>query len=378
MLMKLIIADDEYIIREGIASIPWDNYGIEVAGIAENGIEALDIVKNTNADIVLTDIRMPGLSGIELIKILKQEFPHIKSILLTGYKDFDYAKAAISAGTLEYILKPTEPQEVIDAVIKAQNIIMNENEYKKASTSNNANDGIASYENIMETGNAYDVENINDIYTIIDSVKIFNYNHVEKLTRDLLNKVSLEKKANEKSLKETGYALIILSLKLLSETTTYTPDFVSSLKFHERINECQSKDLLTEVVIDLLIKIMNAMNNRIPANSVISSVQGFIEANYMKDITLISLAEHVHLNPIYLSRLLKKEKKHTFLELLTNIRMTKACELLSDPNYKTYEIAESVGIKDSRYFAHIFRKRYGVTPTEYRKSIITRNADKVD
>ncbi|MFY9568607.1 MAG: helix-turn-helix transcriptional regulator [Acetivibrionales bacterium] len=105
-------------------------------------------------------------------------------------------------------------------------------------------------------------------------------------------------------------------------------------------------------------------------NAVIRQVIDYITRNYMNDITLTSVSQHVYMNHIYLSRLIKKETGENFLEILTRIRLQKACEMLSDPDIKAYEVAEMVGIRDAGYFSQVFRKYFGMTPSEYREKLI--------
>lgn len=115
-MYKLLIADDEQIIRQGLSMLPWKENDIEVAGIVKNGIEAEEWINSHELDILLTDIRMPGITGIELAKITLQNYPDAKVILLTGYGEFEYAKEAISIGVFDYILKPSTPREIMECV----------------------------------------------------------------------------------------------------------------------------------------------------------------------------------------------------------------------------------------------------------------------
>jgi len=89
----------------------------------------------------------------------------------------------------------------------------------------------------------------------------------------------------------------------------------------------------------------------------------------MEELSIPAVARHVHLNPVYLSRVVKKETGETILEILTRIRMQRACDLLSDPDLKMYEIAEKVGIPDAKYFGQLFKKYYGMTPSSLRQEI---------
>lgn len=246
-MIGMVIADDELIIRQGLMSINWDKYGVTVLGAAANGNEALSMIISGHPQILITDIRMPGMDGLKLIEASKEYVPEIQSILLTGYEDFSYAKTAISLGAVDYILKPSDPDEIIEAVKKAKG------------------------------------------------------------------------KINE-----------ILQLKNLE-------------------TNCKTQKIKNRVIRDVL---------------------EYIENHYSEDISLYTAAEYVHMNHIYISRLFKRELGETFLETLTKYRLKKACELLADCEYKIYEISSMVGIFDPGYFSQVFKKYYGLTPSEYRDRLL--------
>lgn len=118
-LFKLLIADDEQIVIEGIRdSIDWGRYGIEIVGTAKNGSEALKLAKDLKPDIIISDIKMPGLNGLELIEELRDFLPNVKVILISAYEEFDYAKQAIRLGVNSYLSKPVKKAEVINEVSK--------------------------------------------------------------------------------------------------------------------------------------------------------------------------------------------------------------------------------------------------------------------
>lgn len=247
-MIGMVIADDELIIRQGLMSINWNEHGIKVLGIAANGNEALSMVISKHPQILVTDIRMPGIDGLKLIEAAKEQVPEIQSILLTGYEDFNYARTAIRLGAVGYILKPSDPDEIIEAVLKAKSNI------------------------------------------------------------------------NEK-----------IRLRGLSD-----PYKTPKIK-----------------------------------NKVISDILEYIKNHFSEDITLYTAAEYVHMNHIYVSRLFKKELGETFLETLTKFRLKKACELLSNFELKIYEISLMVGIFDPGYFSQVFKKYYGITPSEYRDKLLS-------
>lgn len=112
-MYKVIIVDDEKYVRKSIRNrINWNQYGLEVIAEAGNGEEAYNMVVQFNPDILLADIRMPLVDGIELIKMLAKEYSHIKVIILSAYDDFEYAKQAILLGVENYIKKPIDEIEL--------------------------------------------------------------------------------------------------------------------------------------------------------------------------------------------------------------------------------------------------------------------------
>ncbi len=261
-MIRLIIADDESITRKGLAMLDWAAEGFEVAGIASNGLEALEQVRDADAELLLTDIRMPGMDGLTLMGELAKERPSLKVIFITAYHQLDYALEAIKLGAHGFVLKPTDPDEILEACRKAKQAIEEEKERQR-----------------QDEG--------------------------------------LRKQLKEYSLTLQG--------KILSD------------------------------------------QEEGPGSSIVQEVLAHMEERYMEEITVESLARLHHFNPDYLSRLFKKETGENLMNALTRIRMQKAVELLADSRIKAYEIAEKVGIKDSRYFGQIFKKRYGVTLGEFRK-----------
>jgi len=116
-MLKLIIADDERIIRETISNIiDWKAYDIEVAGLCKNGIETYDMIMDESPDIVLTDIRMPGMDGLELIRRISGTDLNIQFIILSGYGEFEYAKEAMKSGVKYYLLKPCNEAQIIECI----------------------------------------------------------------------------------------------------------------------------------------------------------------------------------------------------------------------------------------------------------------------
>lgn len=108
-MLKVLIADDEArVARHLKASVSWKQLGLEVCATAGNGMEALEIIERQPVDILITDIRMPGMDGLELCQVLREQNRQIQIILLTGFADFEYARRAIQLQVLGYCVKPVE------------------------------------------------------------------------------------------------------------------------------------------------------------------------------------------------------------------------------------------------------------------------------
>lgn len=106
-MLKVFLVEDESVIREGFRDkIPWEQYGFQLAGEAGDGEMALPMIRKLKPDLLITDIKMPFMDGLSLSEIVKEEFPKIKIIIISGYDDFEYARQAIKAGVDQYLLKP--------------------------------------------------------------------------------------------------------------------------------------------------------------------------------------------------------------------------------------------------------------------------------
>lgn len=265
-MLKIVIADDEEFIRMGLASMPWSEMEIEVSGSARNGIEVLELIKEKHADILLTDIRMPGMTGIELSRRVLEIQPDIKIILLTGYGEFEYAQEAIKLGIFDYILKPSTPNGIFECVGRAKERILQEQKQEE---------------------------------------------HLRLIQKELQNFSTLQQ-ANS-----------LLGSK-------------------------PGTDGEEEGLIEMIIR--------------------YLGEHYAENVTLAALADFTHFNTDYLSRVIKQKTGQKFLGILTGIRVSHAARLLSDTQLKNYEIANRVGINDERYFGQVFKKTYGVTPSQYRKA----------
>ncbi|MBO6215636.1 MAG: response regulator, partial [Lachnospiraceae bacterium] len=126
-MLKVFLCEDEIVMREGIKkNIDWESEDLSFVGEAGDGELAFPLIKETAPDILITDIRMPFMDGLELSKLVKKEFPQIKIIILSGYDEFEYAKEAIEIGITEYLVKPITAAKLLKEVKKVADMIRSE------------------------------------------------------------------------------------------------------------------------------------------------------------------------------------------------------------------------------------------------------------
>lgn len=123
-ISAVILDDEKHVVNLIKALLPWDEIGIEYKGEAYNGEDGLSLVLSVHPDIVITDIMMPGMSGLDLIEETHRRFPEIEFIIISGYREFDYAQTAIRSGVENYLLKPIDRDELISTLSKLKASIL--------------------------------------------------------------------------------------------------------------------------------------------------------------------------------------------------------------------------------------------------------------
>ena len=127
LVYSIMIVEDEYLVRQGISSlVDFETFDMEVMDEAENGLDAWEKIQLAQPDIVLTDINMPHISGIKLAQLVKEQYPSVHIIFLTGYDDFDYALSAVKLGADDYLLKPFSREDVETMLLKVKEEVDNE------------------------------------------------------------------------------------------------------------------------------------------------------------------------------------------------------------------------------------------------------------
>lgn len=357
-MYKVLIADDEIMIRRGLSKIiRWEQIGFELAGVAQNSREALDILQNTRVDVLLTDISMPEISGLELIRMAKELRPGIKTVVISGYSEFDYAVEAIKLKVENYILKPLDPNNITEIFERLKMSLDQERENQQKELYLKSE-----YELICRRDfrkNEYQDSFLTELIQIMEEGR-----HTD--TKDYINRLFRMLSGNDqinpweyctKLLRNAGVYFHVEHVPLFKlYRLEKNPDFQYSLKEIER-GFAQDLSLLAELL---------RQNSESTAILVSQQAREYIDNHYSdKELSLKQVAQLLGVSYGYLSTAFNKTFDENFKAYLVSVRIEKARELLMERKYKIYEIADKVGYSSSRYFTDAFKRRYGLSPVDY-------------
>jgi two-component system response regulator YesN len=341
-MYNVLLVDDEPMIRKGLMKII-ETSGTDITNIrtAENGAEAITLIRAQQPDFLFTDIRMSKMDGLELCRIVSAEFPHIQIVLVTGYDDFDYARQGIAYGVKDYILKPITKkniQQVLHRLIEA--------EHKSARALPS-----------LSKSNEWIVAMEEAIWTLDEGGVAHS---IQSLLDDLAAKgLSVQQQVG------TVGELSAMLVQRLNERDVYTIE----LQFHKdavhHVEElCKHlKDFAAAATESLRTKRKGKIKDPI------EEAKKYIETHLSRDFSLEEVADMLGLNASYFSQLFKQMTNETFAQYRIRRRMELAKQLLAVPHHKITDISYEVGYADHPHFTKTFKKTTGLTPKEYREKL---------
>jgi two-component system response regulator YesN len=498
---RIIIVDDDEEVRNGLAEIvDWKRCGFQVAAVLKDGEEAIRYLEDHQVDVVLSDIRMTFVSGLSLAKHIYEKRIPTKVVLISGHQEFELAKEALRYNVHDYLLKPTDLDEVyrvfrslkeqLDREFSDRNRLAQDKEmwsqmmqylkerylphllfdthaeeeeimrqfemiglnidpktcacslvritWASASTADSVQRALL--HSLSEHSSAVTLlpfgpvgnpltmlaicadpeggelaDEIGRLFaqassrlrSLIGLVIEWQVNAVYTIMTDFLEEqrsmrmytgplsdVQLQQWKEDKRRWNTylGAEQFEEAGRLLEQVlVTYRGNQIDTVKSmliqlfgsmdavyaadsgSARLMQlCKSEDMgEMKRISELLLREMSRKEAEAHAETerkVITQAKQYVMINAGKDISLHEVAEHVYLNPVYLSRLFKMETGKSFSDYVTGIRMNQAALLLRNTNMKIYEICEQAGYKDVRHFYKLFKKYSGCSPSEYRES----------
>jgi two-component system, response regulator YesN len=360
MVYKLLIVDDEHIEREALKYIvSRECQQVEVVDTAINGQEAITKVKQHLPDILFLDIKMPGISGLDAAKEIKDIHPGCQIIFISAFDYFNYAKKAIEVGAIDFILKPVSNEQLKDTINRAITILdKNANHIEQQSSQQ----PIHTEERRKEFP-IYPFEKEKQLCR-----NILNGNEVEALQLiEELYEWIIETSFDMGEIKAKTYSLLLtVNRTILKDTNDVYSSYYDQLQTAATVEELL---LITKKIVSEMNHTLNLQRTD-QTGLLIEKICGYINENYWKEIRLEEMAHMVNYSSHYFSKMFKLYKKQTFIDYVTSVRVAKAKKLLSDSQLTIREVGSLVGYEDQNYFTRVFKRIENMTPSEYKDKIV--------
>jgi two-component system response regulator YesN len=409
-MFKVMLVDDEKRILDGLSvMIDWNKYGFDICARTRNGLEALQAAKQWKPDLIVTDIRMPNMDGLELIRLWKSSSPITQFIILSGYSEFSYAKQAMQLGVRHYVLKPIEETGLESCLIEvAQELRASR---KEATEINLLRKQAKAYlklqrENMLRDWIHAGSQDEEIIANLAELEVMFPYPNycsfaLEREDQSPWSELDMEAAASH-LIEIIPVPAVVYPFRFTDKTLGLMFSFGGlweEVDMQEWALKLQQKLLASD---DAPIRIEpgsranhmqelnesfdfahNSLGNKTNQEaveltpqppqyrrSIVDEIKDFIDLHYEQELTLSNIADRFFIHAHYLSQLFKKKTGVTFLHYLTATRMEHAKRHLMDTDLKVYEISRLVGYEDSKYFSKIFERIVGMKPSEFKQTFM--------
>jgi two-component system response regulator YesN len=406
-MYRLLIADDEALEREGLEFIIEKMMpGRFQIFHAENGRVAIQRAEQHRPHIVMMDIKMPGIDGIEALRQIKEHNTGIKTVLVTAYDYFSYAQQAISLGVNEYMLKPTNRQQLMNVLSRLIQELETEESKREqvleqheklmqliplveselaillmsdAVLETELEQAASLLELQIDEGFALaivvegDVDRRKVIYALKNYGRTMRTNFVSPMIGSHAAMfVTLEKDTKEKPnvVAERIKTFLDEQFKVSFQIVAGPLERgIEGLRrsYRDAIKILEGSSLLFKEELDW--NAQHSGQEREQMLGVINRAKVWIKEHYRKELSMEQAADYVNLSPFYFSKLFKKHVGETFIDYLTRLRIEEAKELISNELLSLKEVCYEVGYNDPNYFSRVFKKVAGMSPTEYRSFV---------
>ncbi len=357
MYKTLIVDDRDIFIMEMERLKVWGEIsGFEIAGKATNGSQAIDLLKKNKYDLVLTDIRMPIVDGLQLLREIKQDNLCSCVVIISEYSEFNYARQGIVLGAFDYLVKPASEESLLEVLHRAFSFLKeNQNNRLHSGLDSDHNDWV--YPTAEEKNIFYYIKNKD-----FSAVQLFSLT-VDNLYLALSDNII---KADI-IIKKLYHNLI----KAVYEEFKWLSNFIGINYFEEVDFLHEGKtDTFKEFYlrkINYLIKFIVKFQPDTQDEN-IRNICDFILNNPENDLKLKVIAEKFFINNTYLSNSFPAKTGIHFNDYVTMVKLTRAEYLIKSTNLRTYEIGYQIGYSDLNYFMKQFKKLHGLSPSELRNT----------
>ncbi len=371
---SVVIIDDEPWTREVVKHLgQWKELGLTIVGEASDGDLGLEMVRELRPDIILTDVRMPYLSGIDLIRTLRAENNDAQVIFFSGYDDSSYIRSALRLGAVDYLLKPIKPNELnerLEKCVEARN--------RWTAEKNESSAAIAKAPGFIDAAWA------KPFYLLCGELQLALQSGerlaIEKKLTEIRNLIVQHEgdEPRSSSLIQVYYAMMGTLQRFISNSG-YSVDEVfgkSDTAFvFGRESTCAALFRFTrELLIISIERVSDLTRNSTKLN--LEAVREFVKESYTRGITLEEAAAHFFVTKEYLSKVFKMKFGEGFTEYATKLRMERALRLMCEYDIAIKDIGPAVGYIDTAHFYRVFKKHFGFTPGQMRAALNISNTER--
>ena len=357
-MLKMLIADDDKIIRSRLAAkIDWQALGYELVGQAADGRSLLEKTLEIKPDVVLTDIKMPLLDGIEYVQELKKRKLATEVVVITGYAEFEYAQKLLRLGVYDYLLKPIDKEKLCSCMKGLYEKILCRKEARISAGTPEKQDRFEGYEILK--GKQDEVKEV-----FLEQ----QYDTALRMTEDF------QRQMNHYRLSLTQMQQLYMYLfngiyRGLNEKERADEQIRNEmLTLFEHFTDLEDQGKLLSFSRDLLEKLAKRIG-KIAApkdNLCLQKALEYVDEHFAENLSMAEVANRINVSYGYLSYLLNEYAEGGFVKILRSRRIEEAKKLLTGTELKIGEAARWSGFTSPRYFSEIFSAETGMTPAEYR------------
>ena len=381
--MKVLIVDDEINVREVIRYFGnWEKYGITSISEASNGEEAIELIEEQSPEIIITDVKMPRMSGMEIIEWLDKFSYKGKVIFISGFDDYSYMRKAIQYSSFDYLLKPIEPASFNRTLEEAVNARRLEKEARD-DKGPEVDEEIKRLQlsQIVTSACLGESFNLKEITAVLPSaysydISLFSFyqDHYSgpyiQLLADELVKRRIGNAFSLQTDRNLGLVITVedqwLSVEeWMSNQFDIPSRYVKSPPIQSLKNISDTYQGLQEAMENQKFSTVQRLNN-LDAARRMDDIVSYVETYYMEDLSLEKLSQLFFFSREHISRKFKKVTGMTLSKYMIKLRTDQAKKWLKETNESILSISLMLGYKDEKYFSKLFKKVVGQTPFEYR------------
>lgn len=349
-MLKILLVDDEKFTIEGLISmLDWNCFQGELIGTASSAEEAISLLETLRPDVVISDIKMGGMNGVELAGYIHKKNESIQVILLTAHGEFEFARQAIRYGVSDYLLKPITREKInqLNTLLagKTEHLLLRRQSYLTAWDADLK-------ERLLNALRTADLDTLDEFFKSA-----------------LFEKLMSGEDSQPAGIQFINYLYTYLrELHLNQQSITYSRNETMG-NFLELTGRQDKMDFIITKYYDLLVSISQQKNSH--TDAIASYALRYIREHYTDpEFNLSALSYSMHVSLSYLSNVFKQTMGNNLSSYVAELRMEKAHQLLGDMQYPISEVSALSGYSDAKYFARLFKKKTGSTPSEYRNLIM--------